>query len=75
MCKGCVDFSIWANLLKTDQISSFARFAVDEMKVLLSQNSKLILMTMTLIVYHLLSDCAINNDRQRWTKIYKRGQQ
>ena len=32
-------------------------------------------MTMTLIVYHLLSDCAINNDRQRWTKIYKRGQQ
>ena len=30
---------------------------------------------MTLIVYHLLSDCVINNDRQRWTKIYKRGQQ
>ena len=30
---------------------------------------------MTLILYHLLSDCVINNDRQRWTKIYKHGQQ
>ena len=30
---------------------------------------------MTLIVYHLLPDCVINNDRQRWTKIYKHGQQ
>jgi hypothetical protein len=37
IAKRSVDFSIWANLLQTDQISSFARFAVDEMKVLLSR--------------------------------------
>ena len=34
-----VDFSICDDLLQTDQISSFARFAVDEMKILLGRKN------------------------------------